>query len=162
MELVSTVTVGSGGASSIQFTSIPQTGNDLILLLSLRQTNTTNGATNLAINNASANSGTFVQALGTSVSGGTGGNTIRTLANPSGSLSDTFSNGELFFFNYSKTQLRTAIAHAAYETNSTSGNQIQFSSGGWSSTAAITSISVTAISNGTFLQNSVASLYIRK
>ncbi len=36
MTLVSTVTVGSGGASSIEWTSIPQSGKDLLILLSAR------------------------------------------------------------------------------------------------------------------------------
>ena len=38
MTLVSTTTVPSGGAASIEFTNIPQTGKDLLLVCSLRQT----------------------------------------------------------------------------------------------------------------------------
>ena len=34
--LISTITVGSGGAASIDFTSIPQTYTDLLVKISLR------------------------------------------------------------------------------------------------------------------------------
>ena len=38
--LIETITVGSGGASSIEFTGIPQeTGADLVVRLSARQSN---------------------------------------------------------------------------------------------------------------------------
>ena len=38
MSLVSTVTVGSGGAASIQFDNIPQSGKDLFILVSMKIT----------------------------------------------------------------------------------------------------------------------------
>ena len=39
-EQITTVTVGSGGASSIDFTSIPQTYTDLVIKTSARNTST--------------------------------------------------------------------------------------------------------------------------
>jgi len=41
MVAIQTVTVGSGGAANIEFTSIPQTYTDLVVVLSLRNNRST-------------------------------------------------------------------------------------------------------------------------
>ena len=53
--LISSVTVGSGGAANIEFTSIPATYTDLLLKLSTRTTRSTATDSNkLTVNSASA------------------------------------------------------------------------------------------------------------
>jgi hypothetical protein len=53
---IATVTVGSGGASTIEFNSIPQTYNDLCILLSVRDDRNlvTNGAL-ISFNSSTSN-----------------------------------------------------------------------------------------------------------
>jgi hypothetical protein len=47
MTLISSVTVGSGGAADIEFTSIPATYTDLLVKISIR--NATSGATRVYV-----------------------------------------------------------------------------------------------------------------
>lgn len=161
LELVSTVIVGSGGASSIQFTSIPQSGNDLILLVSLRQSDTSNMYSgSITVNGSTPVAAAYLSSVFSSVGSGTGSSNFTAFTNPSTTLTNTFSNGELLFLNYSKIQAKTAITRSVFETNSASNGGQIINSGVYSSTAAITSIAING--RNTFLEHSTASLYIRK
>jgi hypothetical protein len=159
MTLVSTVTVGSGGAASIQFTNIPQTGKDLLLVTSLRNsdTGTTDGILlnfNSSTSNFSARVlyGTGSSALSTTASfdiiGGITGN---------GATASTFSNGQLYISNYASGANKSYSVDTVAENNATATRHAILA-GQWANSAAITSI---AISGGyNFMQHSTASLYI--
>lgn len=158
LSLVSTVEVGSGGASSIEWTGIPQTGTDLVVLFSLRNGDTgTSDALLLNFNGSTANFtdrtlyGTGASAASTSstrdIIGGIVGN---------GATASTFSNVQLYIPNYAGSTAKSWSADAVAETNgSTTRHSIV--AGLWNNTAAITSISVAGGYN--FSQYSSASLY---
>ena len=70
---IQTVTVGSGGASSIDFTSIPQTYTDLCVVLSARGTNAGTGANDGHLTFNSSSTGYSSRLLYGTGGGGNGG-----------------------------------------------------------------------------------------
>ena len=159
IQIGSTVTVGAGGASTIDFTSIPATYTDLVLKISTRQSvsNGSNGYYfDVTYNNTSANrSGRYLLNLDGSVSSST--YTLWGLSDPSDFTATTFSNGELYIPNYASANFKSASMDSTNENNATGIRQI-LATGLWSDTAAITSVKLTA-GGGTFVQYSTASLY---
>lgn len=160
MILIGSVTVGSGGASDITFSSIPQTYTDLRIVTSVRGT-ASGQSTGLfyEFNGSSANksmryasgapgvgyeSGTGTSMYAGEVSGGTG-------------TSGTFGNVQIHIPNYAGSGNKVSSTSGIQENNSTSG-YLTFSGCLWSSTAAITSIRLYP-GAGTWAEYSTAYLY---
>lgn len=165
MTLVSTVTVGSGGAANIEFTSIPQTGTDLFLVFSGR-TNYTGGLVydNVALRFNSSTTSDYASrdfmGNGSSASGTNyfpNYQDIYTYAATALATSNTFGNGQITIFNYSATQNKSISIDAVTENNSTT-SITSMASAYRANTSAITSIKLTPY-NGIWVQNSTASLY---
>jgi hypothetical protein len=157
--LISSVTVGSGGAANIEFTSIPATYTDLLVKISSR--GTANNATSgyyydVTFNNTSANrSGRYLQKLDANPDSGS--YTLWGLSTPSDFTSSTFSDGELYIPNYTSSNYKSAYLDSVNENNSTT-QRMNMSAGLWSDTAAITSIKLVQ-GSGNFAQYSTAYLY---
>jgi hypothetical protein len=160
MTLVSTVTVGSGGAASIDFTSIPQTGKDLVILGSLID-NSGNANMNIQINGntGAVYSNRSLYGSGSSVSSFTVTNGADwTLgAMPGGGV--IASSNLVYLPNYTSSSAKTASAESVTEANATAAQQWLFA-GSTSITSAITSIKIYSGSGGNLRQYSTASLYI--
>jgi len=158
MQLVSTVTVGSGGASSIEFTSIPQTGTDLLLVLSERHS--VDGNTRLTFNGSSSGysmrrlSGTGSSANSNEYSGVF----IYMEGQDASYTSNTFGNSAIYIPNYAGSANKTLSWDSVTENNSTTADQ-QIIAGAWANTAAITTVTL-GLPSGVFQQNTTASLYI--
>jgi hypothetical protein len=156
MTLVSTVNVGSGGAASIDFTSIPQTGTDLLILYSIRASNPTVDITLQMTFNSSTTGFTNREMFGTGSSVSTQTGTRYVVAvDGSGATSNTFGNGQVYIPNYAGSTNKSFSIDSVVENNATAGRQNLFA-GLWSNTAAITAVTFTG---DTFLQHSTASLY---
>lgn len=167
-ELIQTITVGSGGASSIEFTSIPQDGTDLLVVFSLR--GTANGGAGIrASNNFKFNSSSTGYALKwlygiPIVTNGSGSETNNTSGyggyfTSSSATSNTFGNGQLYLPNYTGSQYKSWSVEGVGESNDASSG-MSFGGGLWSNTAAITSITLLGDSaSGDLAQYSTASLY---
>ena len=158
-KLIQTITVGSGGAASIDFTAIPGTYTDLRVLLSLRNTNTSVLA-DVQFNGVSTNlSARMLSGAGTSASSTTFASNIRTYGgtNASDYTASVFSNFEIYIPNYSGSTNKSVSLDFVSETNGTNAWS-GFTAGLWSSTAAITQVTVT-VSGGNVAQYSSASLY---
>lgn len=163
MTKLSEVVVGSGGASTIQFSNIPQNGTDLLILASCRTATTSANIWDslmMQVNGTnSSGSVNYLAILNTSVSAGTdtqgaigfGAQTGSTTAN-------TFSNAQLYVSNYS-TSSPLFSSDGVNENNSNSG-AIVFASHSPTSPAAVTSLTFTPTTGSTLLQHSVVSLYI--
>lgn len=158
--LISTITVGSGGASSIDFTSIPSTFTDLCLKISARfSTAFTSDTMKISFNSTTTN---FTYRLltgnGSSAASynGTFGNAGDTDANSA--TASTFHNGEIYIPNYAGSNYKSFSVDTVTENNATAAIA-DLLAGLWSNTAAITSIGLTPYSGGTFVQYSSASLY---
>lgn len=163
MTLVSTVAVGSGGATSVDFNSIPQTGKTLLVLSSIR-TNDNAGGTFLRFNGSSANyNNRLLQGNGSSV---ISYNNITSAVflgdlNNQQNLANTFSNVVCTIPNYtSATAFKRYAIESVSEDNVNTANQMIIT-GRWQDTSAITSITLTTQNAGqAFVQHSSFSLYI--
>jgi len=158
-DLIQTVTVGSGGAASIEFTSIPQTYTDLVIKLSVRSSvaDGSNGYYfDVFFNDTSANrSGRFLQGNGSVTASGS--YPLWGVSIGSDFTASVFANNELYIPNYSGSTYKSSILNGVQEQNATLA-RLMMSAGLWSDTAAVTSVKFTA-AGGVFVQHSSASLY---
>jgi hypothetical protein len=159
--LVSTVTIGSGGASSIEWTGIGQTGKDLLILLSGRAAvSALRNDVGVSFNGVTTNR-TYRSLYhnGFNVFG-SNGSQISTFAGAVGSTatSNTFSNVSITVGNYATNTAKPVNLDAVIE-NAQQEAWGEILTGLWNVTDAVTSITLTPTSS-TFVQNSVASLYI--
>lgn len=155
MTLVQTVTVGSGGAASIDFTSIPQTMTDLVLVLSGAGTGDIkikfNGSGSLASRRS-------LSGNGSSVASGNGTDGYAGRSNAAG-IANTFGNTVIYIPNYAASTYKSYSVDSVDENNGTTAYQILVA-GLWSNTAAITSIELSDYGSSlNFSQYSTATLY---
>ena len=160
MTLVETVTVGSGGAASIEFTGIAGTGKDLLVLLSGRQ----DGSGNLVyeLNGSAYNSGNY---SGRELFGN--GSTVTSSTNTDSEIgrtvysthtASTFGNALLYISNYTSTSNKSVSADFVTENNATTAFQGIYATS-FTSSSAITSVKLLNV-GANFVQHSTASLYL--
>jgi len=159
---IASVTVGSGGSATIDFTSIPQTYTDLCVKLSARMSNAVNVVDDVVISfNSSTASFSMKRIFGSgsgyaSDSGGGNFNWISQSPNTAATAS-TFGNAEFYIPNYTSSNNKSISADSVSENNATAayaflGALLR------SNTAAITSITLAGYTSN-FLQYSTATLY---
>ncbi len=165
--LFSTVTVGSGGAASIEFTSIPQTGKNALVLFSGRSS-TSGGvsSTYLFFNDDRNSLYTFQNLSGyqTNPDATKTGPTseITVWSNDTYTTANAFSNSSILLSNYTKAFHKQILINTAVENNvnlNTFEWALRQSNAKYESNTAISSIKMQP-SSGTFLQYTTASLYI--
>jgi hypothetical protein len=158
MTLISTVTVGSGGSTSINFTSIPQTFTDLLVVHSIRKDNTSGSFIGLTLNASSANfTYRFLRGDGSATASFSGTVGLAGVNSLSDSTANTFASGSCYLPNYAGATNKSFSVDSVGENNSASALQTIWT-GLWSNTAAITSLSLVTTA-GNMVQNSTASLY---
>ena len=156
-QLISSVTVGSGGAASIAFTSIPATYTDLEILVSGRTTGSGNGI-NITFNSNTSNySNAAMQGNGASESSYGTYNRNAGMLGYSGDTANSFGSTKIYILNYAGSKYKTYSADAVSENNGTTA-YMNIVNGLWSDTSAITSISLAPM-DGTLIQYSTAYLY---
>lgn len=158
--LISSVIVGSGGTASIDFTSIPSTYTDLVLKLSLRSTSST---VDPKINFNSVTTGytrLVLQGTGSgSKSSSTASDSWIGTIDGSDDTANVFASTEIYIPNYTGSTNKSFSIDAVTENNS-STTYANLLARLWSNTAAITSISISALAGSlTFAQHSTAYLY---
>jgi hypothetical protein len=160
---IASITVGSGGATTMEFTSIPSTYTDLIIKFSGRD-NASAVVHNIQMifnNSSTGYTGKNLYGDGSSASSsGTASSTWMqgTYLNGATSTSNTFSNIEIYIPNYAGSANKSASFDSVVENNATSAGTSLWV-GLWSNTAAITSIKFTSIDGATTSQHSTATLY---
>lgn len=163
MTLVSTVTVGSGGAASIEFTGIAGTGKDLLLLLSARATGAgSDYIGTIFLNNSSTNrSERFLSGNGTAASSGTRTTITTGVIAGTAWTANTFDNVQIYISNYAGSTAKSVSIDSVAENNGTDGRQI-IAAGLWDNTAAVTSLKIDLSLYGgvNLAEFSTASLYI--
>jgi hypothetical protein len=158
-KLISSVTVGSGGAANIEFTSIPATYTDLLLKMSIR----TNRALevdgiNITLNNSTSNFSSYrLSGDGSAVTSNTVTRNIA-IVNANTATANTFSNNEMYIVNYAGSNNKSFAVENVAENNTTFG-RTDFVAGLWSDTSAITSIKFEPIIGTSFNQYTTAYLY---
>jgi hypothetical protein len=164
-KLISSVTVGSGGAANIEFTSIPATYTDLVIKLSSRN-NIAGEWDNLDFRMNSLSTSIYnsltIYATG---SGGAGygfetnqSAGMRVYAQANGTTASTFGNVEFYFPNYTSSNNKSVSVDYVSENNGTSAI-VGLSGVTIASSAAITSLSFFSRNAANFMQNSTAYLY---
>jgi hypothetical protein len=152
---IATVTVGSGGAASINFTSIPQTFTDLQLLVSARDNDGGYGsAYDLTFNGTGWSGNRELYSYGGTTGAGLTAGELAGCGN--GATASTFGNASVYIPAYTGNKSKMIISDSVSENNNANNVITVFHSGSSGVTAAITSISITA---GLFLQYTTATLY---
>lgn len=161
---IQTVTVGAGGASSISFTSIPQTYTDLRIVWSgrsnraaaqdgmkLQFNGTTTGYADISLtgNGATASSGS---------NGGSGAYIYGGVIPSATATSSTFGNIEYYIPNYVGSAHKSLRMHSVAENNTTTAYAV-LEAGLWSNTSAITSVTIASENAADFVQYTTATLY---
>jgi hypothetical protein len=163
-ESIATVTVGSGGASNVEFTSIPGTYTHLqIRVTSLSDVDTSAGGANIHLqcNSDTGSNYAWHELYGTGASASAGAGTSQTYIKTGYTAdNDTYYTGAsvIDILDYANTnKYKTVRALAGSDING-SGGYILFRSGVWMNTNAITSIKLTNQS-GNLKQYSSFALY---
>lgn len=157
---ISSVTVGSGGSSSIDFIAIPQNYTDLVVKLSLRSNRaSTWDNTQIEINSSIANM-TSRLLTGNGSTASSGNTTTFYIGDiPAASAtSNTFGNQEVYLPNYAGSFNKSGSSDSVAENNATAGFN-QLAANLWSQTAAITSLKIYSGNGENFAQYSIATLY---
>ena len=164
-EAIATVTVGSGGAANIEFTSIPATYTDLLLKTSLRTNKAdTEEWVSLEFNGSGGTAysmrmlygnGTDALSLSTSSAADI---QFSSMAVSTNSTSNTFSNAEYYIPNYAGSNNKSISVDGVSEANATKAFT-NLTAGLWANSAAITSIKIFPDTTGSFVQYSTATLY---
>jgi hypothetical protein len=160
--LISTVTVGAGGAASIDFTSISGSFTDLLLVYSLRDNRSSDPTSPLGfkINGVSTNRAWrhLESGAGGGANSGSGTNEWSAYSNGGTATANTFSSGQIYIPNYAGTANKAFNSDSVAETNATN-NEIAIWANLWAQTSAITGLSLTCPLATAFAQYSTASLY---
>ena len=159
--LIETVTVGSGGAASIEFTGIPQeAGADLVIVCSMRVVDNDNGK--ILFNGDTSTAYTTTRLLGT-------GSAVSSTVSTSESLffmgltdqnytANTFGSAEIRISNYTSSTNKSVSINAVTENNATFARQ-ELGAGVYTTSSPITSLTLKANTTNT-LEHSTASLYL--
>lgn len=158
--LIASVTVGSGGAASIDFTSIPSTYTDLLLVSSVRTTRAAyhesltmsfNGLTTNRTNRRIYGDGTGAASTNdTTMYGGQAAGATATAS--------IFGSATTYIPNYAGSANKSSSNDGVSENNATNALAM-LNANLWSSSAAITQITLTPENGGTITQYSTAYLY---
>ena len=164
---IASVTVGSGGASSIDFTSIPSTYTDLVIKISARS-NRSDSVTfdNLSVKFNSSSTGytnRMIYGNGSTPDSAVGSTSFISWGYATGNTgvtSNTFGSVDLYIPNYAGSTNKSVSLDSVTENNATSAIA-SLSAGLWSNTSAITSIAISATAEASplLLQYSTATLY---
>jgi hypothetical protein len=161
---IASVTVGSGGASSIDFLAIPQNYTDLMLVHSTR-TNDSSWYNTIAMefnNDTTSANYNFLYLYANSSSPASGSGTVKYAGygNGASATANTFGNAEVYIPNYTSSTQKPYSTNSVVDANSFTAGQyiLALHSGKWSNTSAITSIKLIP-GSGNFAQYSTATLY---
>ena len=164
MNLIQHIELGSAQAN-IDFTNIPNTFTDLLLVSSMRSSSSNPEDGWIQFNGDTAGNYSFRRLYGTGSGsgqsdsfGGTGTAGRVTRIVPSTYTASTFSSSQLYIPNYTSSAAKSMSADTVEENNATGSAQFIYATL-WTGTAAISSIKLGVLSGANFLQGSSATLY---
>jgi hypothetical protein len=162
MTLIETIEIGVGGAATLTFSNIPQTGTDIMLLLSHRNDGGANQDNiTLRINGLSGSNYVSRRLEGNGSTVLSGNQTATSInqpySNSASSTANTFTNTSYYFSNYALTGTKSISIDTVMENNGT-GYQQLFACLYNSSISGITSITISGYYN--MVRYTSASLYM--
>ena len=154
---IATVTVGSGGASSITFSSIPSTYTHL--QVRYFWADTASGEITIQYNGDTTTSNYYRHFLqGSGASAGAGATNLNTFGGYYAGSANQFNGSVLDILDYANTnKYKNSRCLWGFDTNGS--GFVGLTSGLWSNTAAITSVTMTTGGSGVFSQYSQFALY---
>jgi hypothetical protein len=153
-------TVGSGGVSSITFSSIPTTYTDLVVLVSCRSSQVGAFADYGKITfNGSSSTFSYKDFYGNGASASSTGGAVNTsfVYQGNAATASTFGNASIYISNYTSSNNKSFSIDSATENNGTTA-YVTITAGLWSTTTAINSVGL-APASGTWLEFSTFTLY---
>jgi len=162
-KLIQTISVtAAGGAANIDFTSIPQTYTDLLLVVSGRSTAAVVAANISMTFNGSATGYSTKNIWGNGAAAQNDNSSTTFLyasvaASGASATASVFGNSSFYIPNYAGSTNKSVSMDLVTENNATTAYD-GFVAGLWSNTAAITQITM-VLNTGNFAQYSSASLY---
>jgi hypothetical protein len=163
MELIESKTLGTA-QSSIEFTSIPQDGTDLVALMSTRSTRASGSISDVYLRFNGSTSGYSDRRLtGDGSSASPAGASVTDKFYPFDTTqatftSNTFGSSLIYIPNYTAAINKSISSDHVTENNATFSVQT-ITAGLWSNTAAITSITFSIISGANYEVGTTISLY---
>jgi hypothetical protein len=161
--LISSVTVGAGGAANISFTSIPGTYTDLLIKLSGRTVSNYGSAftqTDASLNSTAYATDRVMYGNGGSLSTNSGGVGITYGTSTNAATASTFGNAEIYIPNYTGSLNKVVFADGSAPSDSATTGIIAINATRYAVTSAITTVTITPYSGaGNFDQYSSAQLY---
>jgi hypothetical protein len=155
---IASVTVGSGGAATMDFTSIPSTYTDLVLKVSARSGSTTGTNVAITFNGSSSNvSMRLLYGTGSTAASLSDATKIAWEQSISTYTANTFASADVYIPNYAGSTFKSISFDDTSENNATLAFA-ELGAGLWSSTAAINQITLTS-SSANFVQYTTATLY---
>ena len=163
MTLITSVTVGSGGAASVTLPAtgtIPATYTDLKVVASVRTNRASNNDWVKIGFNGSTSSFTYreLEGDGSTAASYSGSGQLAFFATAASSTSSTFGNAEVYIPNYTSANYKSYSVDTVTENNGTTA-VASINAGLWSNTAAITSIELTPNLGTLFAEGSTFYLY---
>jgi hypothetical protein len=161
---IASINVGLLGAATMEFTSIPSTYTDLLVVFSGRTDRTGTVADNTIMKINSSTSGysaRFLEGNGSSAGSFTDSNQPPNYLFNSAAVSataSTFSNVSIYIPNYAGSTNKSYSVDSVQETNATTA-YARLSAALLSNTAAISSLTFTNDGGANFVQYSTATLY---
>ena len=159
-ELIERIEVGSGGASSIEFTGIPQDGVDLMLVYSMRS-NSTNGGIGIEFNNDSGSNYAGLRLYGQF--GGVGSDSYTSYPYWQDTVSDSndtanlFSSSSFYISNYTSTANKAGSLDSVLSLD---GERAQIYATSYATSSPITQVKLMPGNPAAaFAEHSTASLY---
>jgi len=148
MTLIQTVTVGSGGAASIEFTGIPQDRKDLVVLYSMRRSS---GGARLQFNDDTGNIYDVLYFFGSGSSVITNSFTTGYIglndgSNSTSTTANTFASGLVYIANYTSSADKTISSEVVTENNATQA-YANLAANRYNSSSAITKVKWTLSAN---------------
>ena len=155
---IATVTVGAGGASSINFNSIPSTYTDLQVLLSTRSSYPSGGTPSIymLINGSTSGQAEKVVYGNGSSAASSGGTNGYVWTSSNSYTANTFGNASFYIPNYASSNYKSYSADGVSENNATSV-ATALTAGVRQTSSSITTLSFTT--DGNWMQYSTATLY---
>lgn len=156
---IASTSVTTATAANIEFTNIPQTYTDLVVLINARATRTGFPADDLIIQfngSTTGYSGRRAYANGTGVSSDSLTD-IRGFVSDADSTSNAFGSNQFYIPSYTSSNNKVVSLEGVAETSASNAPMV-ICNGLWSNTAAITSIKMFA-NNSNLVQHSTFTLY---
>jgi hypothetical protein len=158
---IASVTVGSGGAASMSFTSIPATYTDLVFHISTRLDSASTANFHLLKFNTSSTNFTArsLQGSGSAASSGSVTQGRGGLDQGTSYTANTFSSTQIYIPNYAGSTNKSYSVETVTENNATEAFS-QLLAGLWSDTSAINAIEIYPDTSGrNYVQHTTATLY---